>query len=96
MNDSIKIAKELNEILKNHPLIIEFKKVENEFLTSKYLLNLKNEINYYKKCTMSNEDREKYLQLKKEYDNNPLVINYKQLKEEVDDFKKEIVEYILK
>ena len=45
---------------------------------------------------MSNEDREKYLQLKKEYDNNPLVINYKQIKEEVDDFKKEIVEYILK
>ena len=52
MNDSLSIAKKINEELKNHPLIVEFKSVEHDFLNSEYLKQLKNEMNFYKKCTM--------------------------------------------
>ena len=31
MNDSLSIAKKINEELKNHPLIVEFKSVEHDF-----------------------------------------------------------------
>lgn len=96
MNDSLSIAKKINEELKNHPLIIEFKSVEHDFLNSEYLKQLKNEMNFYKKCTMDDETRKKYLNLKKAYDSDPLVCNYLRLKEEVEEFKQEIIDYILK
>ena len=59
MNDSLSIARKINEELKNHPLIVEFKSVEHDFLNSEYLKQLKNEMNFYKKCTMDDETRKK-------------------------------------
>ena len=53
-------------------------------------------MNFYKKCTMDDETRKKYLNLKKTYDSDPLVCNYLRLKEEVEEFKQEIIDYILK
>lgn len=96
MNNSLKLAKKLNEELKNIPLFVEFFKVEKEFNESNCLNQLRNEMKFLKKCNMNEEDLKKYKSLKNEYDSNPLVKNYLSLKEEVEAYKKEVLEYLYK
>lgn len=84
MNNNIyNLSTKINENLLNNNLIKDYLNMKNELISNEDFLNLQNEINYYKNCSIESENnyisKEKY----KELMNNPFIHNYLNLEEEV-------------
>ena len=83
----------LKEELYSLPLIKEFLKIKQEINDNERLSNLDKNIKRLQQKSYKNNDKlakEEYLKLKEEFDNDPLVVNYQILYEEVHDLLKEI------
>ena len=83
----------LKEELYSLPLIKEFLKIKQEINDNERLSNLDKNIKRLQQKRCKNNDKaakEKYLKLKEEFDNDPLVVNYQILYEEVNNLLKEI------
>ena len=83
----------LKEELYSLPLIKEFLKIKQEINDNERLSNLDKNIKRLQHQCCKNNDKlakEEYLKLKEEFDNDPLVVNYQILYEEVNDLLKEI------
>ncbi len=82
-NDILSLKEEVN----SSSLILEYKKLK-EIINSPYYQNKVNEMNYYK--TNKLETSSKYLELKKELENDVNINNYRILEKEVNDYLLEI------
>ena len=83
----------LKEELYSLPLIKEFLKIKQEINDNERLSNLDKNIKRLQHQSCKNNDKtakETYLKLKEEFDNDPLVVNYQILYEEVNNLLKEI------
>lgn len=83
----------LKEELYSLPLIKEFLKIKQEINDNERLSNLDKNIKRLQHLSCKNNDKaakEKYLKLKEEFDNDPLIVNYQILYEEVNNLLKEI------
>lgn len=83
----------LKEELYSLPLIKEFLKIKQEINDNERLSHLDKNIKRLQHQICKNNDKaakEKYLKLKEEFDNDPLVVNYQILYEEVNNLLKEI------
>ena len=83
----------LKEELYSLPLIKEFLKIKQEINDNERLSNLDKDIKRLQHLSCKNNDKvakEKYLKLKEEFDNDPLIVNYQILYEEVNNLLKEI------
>lgn len=86
MNKTIKIAKELHSILMNHPLIIEYKKYQNIINSNPKYKEVDLELRNMQKEIINNyslELVEQYKNKKDEYLKDPIVSNYLNLKDEL-------------
>ncbi len=90
MSKAIELTNELKKELDRLPLFIEYKRVKGLVDNSTELKELKKEI------TESINDKEKHKVLLERYNNHPLIVNLKQLEEEVSEYLKEICEIINK
>ena len=83
----------LKEELYSLPLIKEFLKIKQEINDNERLLNFDKNIKRLQHQSCKNNDKlakEEYLKLKEEFDNDPLIVNYQILYEEVNNLLKEI------
>ena len=80
MNDEIlnKIV-EIRRLFENSKLYKEYLDFKKEIYKNKKYISLLNEIDYYKNCT--GKDLEKAKELYSELNNEPLIKNYKNIKE---------------
>ena len=82
------VSKDLME----DPLIQKYLSLEKLMENSPELIELKREINYLKKCDIKEEDKLKYQYLTKKYNSDPLVIEFKNISDEVYNLLNEIKE----
>lgn len=95
MNDLIRSdLKTIKELIREEELVKEYVKVKSQIDSSPYIKSLKNEMKFYKKCEMDDQERENYYIIKKKLDNDPLLSNFEDLKKEVEQFKREIKEIL--
>lgn len=91
MNEKVtEDIKLLKEEVYNNPIVLNYKYYLNIIQNDHKLNKLVKEMKFYKKCKMSEKDKEIFIKLKKEYDSNPIINNYKNAKEELEIFFKEI------
>lgn len=87
-------AEALNKLILNNPLIQEFKKYEKALKQHPELLTLEDEIKeegqiiLKKKALgkLSDEEMKAYQDKKEYFENHPLIVNYLNLKSEVNDY----------
>ena len=92
MSEILDISRELKEELDKLPLFIEFKRVKALYDSNPELRELKKNI-----VRAKNENRmDDYNKFKSEFDINPLVSNYLTLKEEVENYLREVSKEIQK
>ena len=95
MNDLIRSDLEtIKELIHEEELVKEYVKVKSQINSSPYIKSLKNEMKFYKKCEMNDEERENYYNTKNKLDSDPLLSNFENLKKEVEQFKREIKEIL--
>jgi len=93
MNKEIDEAIEsIKDDLLNDPLINRYLELEELISSSESLNSLKKEINYLKKCNINEEEKIKYKNLLKQYNNNPLVTEFRNVSDEVFNLLEEIKE----
>ena len=83
----------LKEELYTIPLIKKLMKIKQEINDNERLSNLDKNIKRLQHQSCKNNDKaakEAYLKLKEEFDNDPLIVNYQILYEEVNNLLKEI------
>ena len=98
MTDLEKNLQEVSQILSNEPLVKEYLSLKNQIENSKELSSLKAEIVTHEKAmtlNMNNDEiyfKEKaiYEELKAKFDNNPLVINFSNVSEELSSLLNEV------
>lgn len=90
MNNLYSKADDINKELKEMSLVKEYLHYKELLDNDDYLTQLKNKILFLQKCNATNEEKEEYFKLKKEYDNNPIVANYNLLKKEIKELKDEV------
>ncbi|MBP5694947.1 MAG: YlbF family regulator [Bacilli bacterium] len=91
MDEAIRKDVEIvKKLINEEELVSEYLILKYKVQKSKELDGLKNQLKYYKKCSMTDEDRDAYLKAKKALESNPLYSNYESAKKEVDNFKEEI------
>lgn len=90
MNNLYSKADDINKELKEMPLVKEYLHYKELLDNDDSLTQLKNKILFLKKCNPTDEEKEEYFRLKKEYDNNPIVANYNSLKKEIKELKDEV------
>lgn len=86
MNNTLKIANELHNLLINHPLVIEYKKYQNIIDSNPEYQKVDEELRKMQKEIINNYSIElvnEYKRKKDEYLNDPIVSNYLLLKEEL-------------
>lgn len=103
MNRSFEYAKELNDYLLNLDVIKEYQKYEDLINNNEEIKDLENKMKAYQKKIVNqkakrdssvDETIKKYQQLKGEFENHPLVVNYLYLKDEVNNLLQMINTYI--
>lgn len=94
MNNLDEAITNLKKDLLDDPLIKRYLSLEKLVNSSKELNELKKEIDYLKKCDISEEDKLKYKELMKKYNNDPLIIEFKNVSDEVYNLLNEIKEEI--
>jgi cell fate (sporulation/competence/biofilm development) regulator YlbF (YheA/YmcA/DUF963 family) len=93
MNDGFsRHLKELKEVILDDPRVKNYLKLKSAVINDKRLNSLKNEMEYQRSCNIDASARKRYYDLKKEYEEDPLVENYKVAKEELRKFIEEIEE----
>lgn len=90
MNKLYSKADDINKELKEMPLVKEYLHYKELLDNDDSLTQLKNKILFLQKCDPTDEEKEEYFRLKKEYDNNPIVANYNSLKKEIKELKDEV------
>lgn len=90
MNNLYSKADDINKELKEMPLVKEYLHYKELLDNDDSLAQLKNKILFLQKCNPTDEEKEEYFRLKKEYDNNPIVANYNSLKKEIKELKDEV------
>ena len=103
MNHSVEYAKELNDYLLNLDAIKEYQKYEDLISNNEEIKALENKMKAYQKKIVNQKAKQdsnvvdtikKYQQLKDEFENHPLVVNYLYLKDEVNNLLQTINAYI--
>ena len=89
MNRAIELTYELKKELDSLPLFQEYKRIKELVDSSEEIKELKREIS-------KTSDKEKKSQLLKQYNSHPLVVNYKELENEVSEYLLQICEIINK
>ncbi len=84
----------IKELLQKEELVKEFLSLKSQIDSSKEIRNIRNKMKFYKKCNMSEDEKEEYYKAKKLLDNNPLLLNFEETKKEIDHFKREIKEIL--
>lgn len=80
----------LKEEVYNNPIVKNYISLKNAIKNDVILNKIVNEMKFLKKCKMSDEEIERFNKLKEEYDNYPLIVNFKNSKEEVKIYFEEI------
>ncbi len=91
MNNDIKES--LNKVKKdllNEPIVKEYVRLKELILESDELSKLKKRISFLQKCHVSEEEKDEYYKLLNEYNNNPLIIQFKSVSDDVCDLLEEI------
>jgi cell fate (sporulation/competence/biofilm development) regulator YmcA (YheA/YmcA/DUF963 family) len=95
------MSKEIDEAIEkikgdidNDPLIMRYLKLEELISSSESLNSLKKEIDFLKKCNINEEEKVKYKDLLNKYNSDPLVIEFKNISDEVYNLLEEIKEEI--
>lgn len=81
---------QVEKIISNSELVKQYNFYHDLLLSAEELKQLNNELKFIKKCNMSAEEREKYLDLQGKYKSHPIVCNYNNLKNEIEEFKTEV------
>lgn len=82
--------KNINSYLRKNSLVQEYENLKSAVSNSQELNLILGEMKILKKCSMTEEEKTKYSNLKKEYDLNPLVQNFKQIEKELKELEEEI------
>lgn len=82
--------KNINSYLRKNSLVQEYENLKSAISNSQELNLILGEMKILKKCSMTEEEKTKYSNLKKEYDLNPLVQNFKQIEKELKELEEEI------
>ena len=91
MNKEIKESlNKIKEDLLNEPIVQEYIRLKELIEKSDELSSLRKHISYLQNCHPSDESREEYYKLLKQYNENPLVIQFKSVSDEVNDLLEEI------
>lgn len=85
---------DIKEYLLDSSLIKEYLNLKN-IVNNEYYKNKINEMNYYKKCSKNKEDNNKYLEIKKELEEDPILNNFELIQKEVNELLNEIKDLIL-
>lgn len=85
----LKIETLKHDIL-DEPLIKKYLIIKNLYNSSSKISTLKKRLAKLQKCSVSEEEKEEYYKLMKEYNEDSLVIEFKNISEEVCDFLEEI------
>ncbi len=80
----------LKEEVYNEPIVKNYISLKNAVNSDSHLNRIINEMKFLKKCKMNKEEKDKFNKLKEEYDNYPLIVNFKNSKEEVKIYFEEI------
>ena len=103
MNHSLEYAQELNDYLLNLDVIKEYQKYEKLINQDDKINKLEVKMKAYQKKIVNQKTKQderviititEYQQIKDEFENHPLVVNYLYLKEEVDEILQSINSYI--
>ena len=88
-------AKKLNEVIKNNPIYKEFLACQKELENNEELKSLKVKLDEEKKVVCKNKKKtENYDKMFNEYHNNPIVVNYENAKEELEEYLSNITNTI--
>ncbi len=91
MNSEIlKNIKELQNDILDEPLIKKYIVLKEIYDNSIELKSLRNKIKSLKNCHIKDEEKVEYYRILKEYNNNPLVIEFKNVSDDVCNFLEEI------
>lgn len=90
MNNLYSKADDINKELKEMPLVKEYLHYKELLENDETLTQMKNKILFLQKCNPTDEEKEEYFKLKKEYENNPIVANYNSLKKDIKELKDEV------
>lgn len=82
--------KNINSYLRKNNLVLEYEKLKSAISNSQELNLILCEMKFLKKCSMTEEERTRYSDLKKKYELNPLVQNFKQAEKELKELEEEI------
>ncbi len=102
--DEIEIRlQEVRSILFNDPLVKEYLSLKKQISENKYLSDLEKDIVVHEKAMTQNmnndeiyfSEKEQYESLKEKYDNDPLIINYKTVVEELIDILNEVKQVLM-
>ncbi len=94
MIENIELDEQLEkvkELIYKEPVVIEFLAIRERIANDVYLKALVEKINEHKKLMSQNidndstyfDEKDQYEKLQKEYETNPMVVNYNSLREEV-------------
>ena len=103
MTDLEKKLQEVHSILFDEPLVKEYLSLKKQIESSEYLSSLQKEIIIHEKEMTKNvndddiyfKEKEIYEDLKSKFDNDPLVINFKNVSEELLDILNEVKQVLL-
>ncbi len=91
MNKEIKESlNKIKEDLLSEQIVQEYIRLKELIEKSDELSGLRKHISYLQNCHPSDENREEYYKLLKQYNNNPLVIQFRSVSDEVYDLLEEI------
>lgn len=94
MNDIEDLIIKLKEEIYKEPLINEYLRLKEAIKNNKEINKKILELQFLKKCNPTIEEKNRYYEIKKELDNNPLISNYKNIEKEVNIYKNEIKEIL--
>lgn len=80
----------LKKDILEEPIIVEYLRLEKIINNSPEISSLRKKIEFLKKCNVDEQEKEQYYNLLKEYNSNPLVIQYNNISSDVMDFLDEI------
>ena len=103
MTDLEKKLQEVHSILFDEPLVKEYLSLKKQIESSEYLSSLQKEIIIHEKEMTKNvndddiyfKEKEIYEDLKSKFDNDPLIINFKNVSEELLDILNEVKQVLL-
>lgn len=96
------LAHQINQEILEHPLVVEFKKLEQSYKNNEYLKGLEKKIVEIQKEIVIVKSKkqssvaliEEYDRIKAEYYSNPLVVNYQKTRDELDGLLQDINNYL--